>query len=39
MMKRHTFVQALGTAVLGCTISTAFAQNPAAGYARRIEQA
>lgn len=31
-MKRHTFLQALGAAVLGCAMSTAFAQNPAAGY-------
>ncbi len=31
-MKRHTFLQALGAAVLGCAMSTAFAQSPAAGY-------
>ena len=36
-MKRHTFLQGLnglglGVALLGCTMSTAFAQNPAAGY-------
>ena len=34
-MKRHTFLQGLGglsVAVLGCAVSTAFAQNPAAGY-------
>ena len=32
MMKRHTFVQRLGAALLGCAMSTAFAQNPAGGY-------
>jgi len=31
-MKRHTFLQTLSAAVLGCAISAAFAQNPAAGY-------
>ena len=31
-MKRHTFLQGLGAAVLGCAVSTAYAQNPAAGY-------
>ncbi len=34
-MKRHTFLQclaSLGVAVLGSAVSTAFAQNPAAGY-------
>src|SRR5664279_831525 len=31
-MKRHTFLQTLGAVLLGCTVSTAFAQNPAAGY-------
>ena len=31
-MKRRPFLQALGTAVLGCAMSTAFAQTPAAGY-------
>jgi tripartite-type tricarboxylate transporter receptor subunit TctC len=31
-MKRHTFLQSLGAAVLGCAVSTAFAQSPAAGY-------
>jgi tripartite-type tricarboxylate transporter receptor subunit TctC len=31
-MKRHTLLQGLGAAVLGCAVSTAFAQNAAAGY-------
>ena len=31
-MKRRPFLQALGTAVLCCAMSTAFAQTPAAGY-------
>ena len=34
-MKRHTYLQGLrglGLALLGCTVPTAFAQNPAAGY-------
>ena len=31
-MRRHTFLQGLGTAVLGLAVSTAFAQSPAAGY-------
>ena len=34
-MKRHTFLQGLnglGLALFGCTVPTAFAQNPAAGY-------
>jgi tripartite-type tricarboxylate transporter receptor subunit TctC len=31
-MKRHTFLQGLGAAVLGRAVSTAFAQNAAAGY-------
>jgi len=31
-MKRHTFLQALSAGVLGCAMSTALAQNPAAGY-------
>ena len=31
-MKRHTFLKTLGAAALGCAVSTAFAQNPAAGY-------
>jgi tripartite-type tricarboxylate transporter receptor subunit TctC len=34
-MKRHTFVQGLaglGVALLGCALSSAFAQNPAASY-------
>ena len=31
-MNRHTFLQALSAGVLGCAMSTALAQNPAAGY-------
>jgi tripartite-type tricarboxylate transporter receptor subunit TctC len=31
-MKRHTFLQGLSAAVLGCAVSTAFAQNATAGY-------
>jgi tripartite-type tricarboxylate transporter receptor subunit TctC len=31
-MKRHTFLQGLSAVVLGCAVSTAFAQNAAADY-------
>jgi len=31
-MNRHTFLRALSAGVLGCAMSTALAQNPAAGY-------
>ena len=31
-MKRHAFLRSLGAALLGCAVSTAFAQSPAAGY-------
>jgi tripartite-type tricarboxylate transporter receptor subunit TctC len=31
-MRRHIFLHGLGAAVFGCAVSTAFAQNPAAGY-------